>query len=214
MKKRICRAMATAMVISLLLCQGVFAAGGLELVKAYPEEGSTGHESVNMMARLTFNGDVSSANNDNYFKIIGPDGKRKSILVLHPEGVNEQINIVLKEALEPNSEYEIVIDKNLSDKDGNTLGKETIVNFKTKDPSADSMITAVLMGVMMIGIVIMTIRHQSKQNAEHEKEERQKAKDKKVNPYKEAKSGKDTTDKKSNKVDGKKDNTSNKKKKK
>ena len=84
-----------------------------------------------------------------------------------------------------NSEYKVVISGDLVDKEGNALGADKTVTFKTYNQRVNNMVNMAMMFVMFGGIMVLSLR----QNNEKEEEEPKKdePKEQAFNPYKEAK---------------------------
>ena len=182
MKKRILGIVTALVIAGMMLCQTAFAAGTLELVSAFPEDGKSGYEIMNQYARLVFSGAIDVEQNKEYFKVEGPEGKEEPVRVLEEADQPERVNLLFENQLVESTEYTIIIDGALSDVDGNTLGEDVTITFKTKSMKRESLITTVMMFVMMGVIIVMTFREQAKQQRQQQSDEKQK-----VNPYKEAK---------------------------
>ena len=185
MIKRLSKWLVVAVVINIMLCQAAFAAGGLVLESAHPEDGGTGYFTTNQMARLVFSGDVSKMESDAYFKVYGPENQEEELKIVSEPDNPKRMNLVFIKELEQNAEYRIVIDKSLQDAEGNTLGEDVVITFRTKNTATDGVITMVLMGLMFGAIIFFTVRDQRKQM--EEQRDTGKKKEQKVNPYKEAK---------------------------
>lgn len=181
MRKRILGIITAWMIFGVMLCQNAFAGGTLELVSAFPEDGKGGYEITNQYARLVFSGAIDVEENKEYFRVEGPEGEKESIRVLEEENQPERVNLLFENQLMESTEYTIIIDGALSDVDGNTLGEDVLINFKTKSMKRESLITTVMMFVMMGVIIIMAFREQMKQQSQQQTDDKQK-----VNPYKEA----------------------------
>lgn len=181
MKKRILAILTGLVIFGVMFCQPAFASGGLELVSAFPEDGKSGYEIMNQYARLVFSGEIDVEANKNYFKVVGPEGKNEPVRVLEQEDQPERVNLLFEKELVESTEYTIIIDEKLSDVDGNTLGEDIEITFKTKSMKTESLITTVMMFAMMGVIIVMTFREQMKQQNQQDDGKQ------KVNPYKEAK---------------------------
>ena len=72
------------------------------------------------------------------------------------------------------------------DDNGNTLGKETTVSFKTFNQTLNTTINMVMMVIMFGGIMVVTIRQQHHKD-DDDKVEKEKSGESTFNPYKEAK---------------------------
>ena len=165
------------------------------LKSSYPKDGQKNTSIENLGVKLYFNHSVSSkaaqANNKNSVKIVDKDGKKIPIKVLT---ANDDSGLVLvlgdstnkKFKVKNNSEYKLVIEKDFVDDNGNTLGKETTVSFKTFNQTLNTTINMVMMVIMFGGIMVVTIRQQRNKD-DDDKIEKEKTGESTFNPYKEAK---------------------------
>ena len=168
-----------------------FAEGGFDLVSSYPEDGQTNTSMENLGVKLTFSNAMDSkeatAANADKFAIYDEDGKAVPIQVLFSDKekglvlvLADMENFVAKN----NSEYKLVISGDLVDNDGNALGADKTVTFKTYNQRVNNMVNMVMMMVMFGGIMVLSLR----QNNEKEEEEPKDApKEQAFNPYREAK---------------------------
>ena len=165
------------------------------LKSSYPKNGQKNTSIENLGVKLYFNHSVSSkaaqANNAKSVKIVDKDGKKIPIKVLT---ANDDSGLVLvlgdstnKEfKVKNNSEYKLVIGADFVDDNGNTLGKETVVKFKTFNQTLNTTINMIMMVIMFGGIMVVTIRQQHNKD-DDEKVEKEKSGEATFNPYKEAK---------------------------
>lgn len=169
-----------------------FADGGFSLVSSYPEDGQTNTSMENLGVKLQFSAplndkEVKAANADK-FAIYDEDGKTIPIQVLFSDD-DKGLVLVLADAdkgfiAKNNSEYKLVISGELQDNNGDTLGADQTVSFKTYNQRVNNMVNMVMMFVMFGGIMVLSLR----QNNEKEEEAPKDApKDQAFNPYKEAK---------------------------
>ncbi len=189
MKKRFA-AIITVLCIFAVMTSTVFAAGGLSVQSIFPEDGDTGLQLTNQMARIVFNNDIDGKYfNDKYFSIKDEKGKKCKILVLAQTGEPKRVNLVVDGDLKESTTYTITISAKVADVDGNTLGETQHFTFKTKSQKTESLVTTVLMFLMFGAIIVFTIRDAKKStNQTNEKTSNgQQKKPQKVNPYKEAK---------------------------
>ena len=187
MKKRFM--MILAVMLICMMTAPVVYGGQLTVESIYPGTDETGLQTVNQMARIVFSGEIDVKANEEYFKILDPDGKKLGIMVLEQPDDPNRVNLVLEKDLQESTEYTIVIDKALTDTAGNELGEEYRSSFTTRSQKKDSLVTTVMMFLMFGAVIVLTIRDQNKQQREAEEEEAKSGKAKKVNPYKEAKKG-------------------------
>ena len=169
-----------------------FAEGGFELVSSYPEDGQANTSMENLGVKLKFSNAMDSAEataaNASKFAIYDPDGKAIPVVVLFSDK-EKGLVLVLADTdkgfiAKNNSEYKLVISGDLVDNDGNTLGADKTVTFKTYNQRINNMVNMGMMFVMFGGIMVLSLR----QNNEKEEEEPKDApKEQAFNPYREAK---------------------------
>ena len=169
-----------------------FAEGGFDLVSSYPEDGQTNTSMENLGVKLKFSSamdssEVTAANADK-FAIYDPDGKAIPVQVLFSD---KEKGLVLALAdtdqgfvAKNNSEYRLVISGDLVDNDGNTLGADKTVTFKTYNQRINNMVNMGMMFVMFGGIMVLSLRQNNEKEEEEPKEE---PKEQAFNPYREAK---------------------------
>jgi hypothetical protein len=192
MKKGTLIAVLTAVMIMMSAAVS-FAEGGLELVSSYPENGQKNTSMENLGVKLTFsnpiNSDEAKKIDKDLFKIYDEDGKEVPIMVLFSDK-NDGLVLVVADTnggfqAKNNSDYKLVIDAGVTDNEGNTLGKETTITFKTYNQKVNNMVNMGMMFVMFGGIMVLTVRQNNKK--EEEEEIKTKEENKEVfNPYKEA----------------------------
>lgn len=165
------------------------------LKSSYPKDGQKNTSIENLGVKLYFNHSVSSkaaqANNAKSVKIVDKDGKKVPIKVLTASD-DSGLVLVLGDStnknfkVKNNSEYKLVIGADFVDDNGNVLGKETVVKFKTFNQTLNTTINMIMMVIMFGGIMVVTIRQQHKKDVD-EKVEKEKSGEATFNPYKEAK---------------------------
>ena len=172
-----------------------FADGGFDLVSSYPEDGQANTSMENLGVKLTFSNAMGSAEaaaaNADKFKIYDEEGKTIPIRVLFGGKENDKgLVLVLADTdqgfvAKNNSEYKLVISGDLVDNEGNTLGADRTITFKTYNQRVNNMVNMAMMFVMFGGIMVLSLR----QNNEKKEEEEPKdaPKEAAFNPYKEAK---------------------------
>lgn len=169
-----------------------FADGGFDLVSSYPENGQTNTSMENLGVKLTFSKSLSSeaaktANADK-LAIYDEDGTAVPVQILFSDD-NSGLVLVLADVDEGfvaknNSEYKLVISGELVDDDGDTLGADKTVAFRTYNQRINNMVNMGMMVIMFGGIMVLSLR----QNNEKEEETPKDApKEAAFNPYKEAK---------------------------
>ena len=171
-----------------------FADGGLQLVSSYPEVGQTNTSMENLGVKLTFSSPINSkeaqAADADKFKIVDEDGEEVPIKVLFSEK-NDGLVLVLADTDEGftaknNSEYKLTISGDVVDNEGNTLGTDKTITFKTYNQAVNNAVNMVMMCVMFGGIMILSLRQQNQKKEEDEANTPDSAKEA-FNPYKEAK---------------------------
>lgn len=167
---------------------------GLVLVETYPKDGQKNAAVENLGIKLTFNNPINletnQAANNKCFKISGPDGDLPIKVYYNPD-IPEQI-LVLKDttetqnaaAIKSSEEYKVSISGNLMDNNGNTLGEDITITFRTVDLKRNNIVYFVLMGLMMFGMVFFSSR---KAKADAAAQATGDASAEAFNPYKEAK---------------------------
>ena len=169
-----------------------FADEGFDLVSSYPENGQTNTSMENLGVKLTFSNAMDSAeataSNADKFAIYDEDGTAVPVRILFSDK-EKGLVLVLADTdkgfvAKNNSEYRLVISGDLVDNEGNTLGADKTVSFKTYNQKVNNMVNMAMMFVMFGGIMVLSLR----QNNEKEEEEpKDLPKEQAFNPYKEAK---------------------------
>ncbi|MDD3199325.1 MAG: hypothetical protein PHV95_09025 [Eubacteriales bacterium] len=176
--------------LSILMCLMSFSvcfASGLQLLHSYPENDSSDSMLENVVVKLYFNEDVSAKevqqDNKGAFKFTNEKGKELPLRILYPKN-SDEIWVLVNKPLESNSEYKLVISGDLKMANGDTLGQDQIVKFKTRNTGTDTTVNMALMGLMVVGMIAYTSIATKRAM---KKEEKKKADEIKVNPYKVAK---------------------------
>jgi methionine-rich copper-binding protein CopC len=171
-----------------------FAAGELTLVSSYPEDGQKNTSMENLGVKLKFSGPINSkeakATDADKFAIYDEDGKVVPTKILFSDK-NDGLVLVLADpdegfSAKNNSEYKLVIDEGVVDNDGNVLGEEKTVTFKTYNQRVNNMVNMAMMFIMFGGIMFFSVRQQNNQK-EDEESKKDAPKEAAFNPYKEAK---------------------------
>lgn len=169
-----------------------FAEGGFDLVSSYPEDGQTNTSMENLGVKLTFSSamdsDEATAANADKFTIYDEDGKAVPIQVLFSDK-EKGLVLVLADTdqgfvAKNNSDYRLVISGDLVDNEGNTLGADKTVTFRTYNQRINNMVNMGMMFIMFGGIMVLSIRQNNNKEEEEPKDE---PKEQAFNPYKEAK---------------------------
>lgn len=167
------------------------AEGKLTLNDSYPEDGSTGASIENLGVKLYFDGDMSEekagkANGADIFQLYDSEGKALPTRVLYNSNEQGVVLVLLDTNAEDtptvasNSEYTLKISGELVDDNGNQLGQDQEITFRTLNQTTNTIISVVMM-VGMFAIMMIATSRAAKKRVEEEK------KQDKVNPYKEAK---------------------------
>lgn len=182
--------------IVMVLFAGTFAFGAdstLKLVDTYPVDGQENTTKENMCVKLNFNNEMGAAKDDeidkSLFSIKDKKGNKVPIMVLLNPDDRKQIMVLAdtnkKLDINDDTEYTLSISKDLADANGNSLGENKKISFKTLDQNKSSKIYMLMMLVMFGGMFIFMARA-TKKHAEADSDD-DFAKEIKVNPYKEAK---------------------------
>lgn len=193
--KRVSLVAILASVLIMLMSAFAFAGeGDLKLVSSFPEDGQTNTSMENLGVKLTFNNPINSdaakkADADK-FVIKDEEGNDVPIQVLFSDK-NDGLVLVVADpdqgfTAANNAEYVLTIDGGLVDNDGNTLGKDTTVTFKTYNQKVNNMVNMVMMFVMFGGIMFISMRQNNQQKEGEEDKKKEESKEA-FNPYKEAK---------------------------
>ena len=170
-----------------------FADGGFDLLSSYPENGQSNTSMENLGVKLKFSAAMDSeeatAANADKFVIYDEDGKAIPIIVLFSEK-EKGLVLVLADTdkgfvAKNNSEYMLVVSGELVDNDGNTLGADKTVSFKTYNQRVNNMVNMAMMFVMFGGIMVLSLRQNNEKEDEEPKKE--ETKEQAFNPYREAK---------------------------
>jgi len=183
---------------------GAVGGSSLELVSSSPAGGSTNLQAQNVGIKLYFDGDVTDKSvqsvNEGCFEFTYKSGEntKKLPVKAYFETRAEKGQYILaiidtnkmkNNMLANNKAYNLTISGSLTSSDGRTLGKDTVLKFKTVDQSGSTRIYMFLMVGMVGAMIAMTIfQNKRKEKAAAEVA----AKGGRVNPYKLAKDKKIT----------------------
>ena len=170
-----------------------FGAESLKVTDTYPHDGQKNTTTENMGVKLWFNNDMGAKetikSNDKCFRIVDDEGKAVPIRVFYNPKDSKEVMVLLdatkKIKIKQNTKYTLMIDKNLVDNDGNSLGTENTVSFTTLNQKRNSTVYMVMMAVMFVGMFVFSSRQMKKQMQEQREEKGEK--EEPFNPYKEAK---------------------------
>lgn len=184
--KNLGRILSLSLLIVLLSCSLSFAAG-LELIDSYPPDGGDGFHPENVVVKLYFNEDVSAKEvqdaNQNAFKFTDEKGKSLPLKVLYSEKDLDQIWVMVDQSLESDKPYKLEISGTLQIPNGDTLGENKTIEFRTRNTSSDTTGYMAIMGIMVVGMVLVT----SISTKRAMKKEAAQGEASKINPYKMAK---------------------------
>ena len=168
-----------------------FADGGFDLSSSFPEDGQTNTSMENLGVKLVFskplNSDAAQKANADKFAIYDEDGKAIPVQILFSDEENGLV-LVLADidkgfVAKNNSDYKLVVSGELVDNDGDVLGADKTITFKTYNQRVNNMVNMVMMMVMFGGIMVLSLRQNNVKKEEEEPEVPKEA----FNPYKEAK---------------------------
>lgn len=165
------------------------------LKSSYPKDGQKNTSIENAGVKLEFNhsitGEKTEANNKKCVTITDKDGKKVPITVLTQDDDTGLMLVLVdttdqKYTIENNSDYTLTIDKNFMDSEGNTLGEDIEITFRTFNQRFNMMVNMVMMALMFGGIMFFTVRQTMNQKNEDQLAKEKKG-EAKFNPYREAK---------------------------
>lgn len=191
--KRVSLIAALASLMLMFSAAFCFADSELKLLSSYPEDGQTNTSMENLGVKLTFSNPINSkeakAADADKFAIYDEDGAEVPVQILF-SSKNDGLVLVLADidqgfTAKNNSEYKLVISGDLVDNDGNTLGTEQTISFKTYNQRVNNMVNMGMMFIMFGGIMVLSIRQNNKKEEEEPKKE--EPKEAAFNPYREAK---------------------------
>lgn len=173
---------------------------GLKLVSSYPEDGQKNTSIENVGVKLYFNRAINNAAvrkaDAKLVKIVDSKGKAIKTQVLFSDADEGMVLVVADNTdkaasvISSSETYTLVLDADFADDNGDKLGKETTITFKTYNQKVNNAVNMVMMFVMFGGIMVVTLKQQKDQQRE-QMEAKQKAanggKEVAFNPYREAK---------------------------
>jgi len=183
-------AILTTLALVLVLATGACFADSLTLESSYPADGATGASIENMSVKLYFNGSMSEGkagklNDDKVFQLYDSEGKKIPTRTLYGSSEEGVVLVLLdtnkKVKAKSNSEYTLKISGDVVDDNGNKLGKDQQITFKTLNETVNTWVSMGMMVVMFGGMMFASMKGVAKAAEEV------KQKEEKVNPYKEAK---------------------------
>lgn len=189
-RKSIIAILAAIMVMaSAAMC---WAATDLHVVSSFPEDGQKNTSMENLGVKVIFNNKINDAKvqkaNLNAVKLVDQDGKKVPTEVLVSSKGGKMLLVVADTNKSDykvlnNAEYTLTIGENFTDNDGNKLGQDEVITFKTYNQKVNNWVNMGMMVVMFGGLFLVTARSNNKKEEEKEAEVAAEA----FNPYKEAK---------------------------
>lgn len=189
-----------AIITSIMIMAGAafsFAdAGDLKLVSSYPENGQKNTSMENLGVKLYFSNPINSEEakkaDADKLAIYDEEGSEVPVQILF-SSKNDGLVLVLADSdkgftAKNNSEYKLVISGDLVDNDGNTLGADETIAFRTYNQRVNNIVNMVMMFVMFGGIMVLSVKQNNdKKEEEEEPKTKDAPKETAFNPYKEAK---------------------------
>ncbi|MGI6203799.1 MAG: Ig-like domain-containing protein [Anaerovoracaceae bacterium] len=198
MIKRISALICAAVLVIMTAAPAVLAAGDLKITEFYPKDGATGTAMQNMDVKIQFSEDVYSEKyNDSNKKLITlyntKTGKKVSTTIAFNKDEKNVVLVLVKgtsgstknSKIKGNTKYTCEVKEGFTAANGDTLDKTEKTTFTTQNPKTSSYISFGMIGVMVVGMVFVTMRETKKQMKKEQ--ESGKKKEPAVNPYKVAK---------------------------
>lgn len=190
MRKRF-PALLIAVLLILASAASVFASG-LEIVDITPADGSKGYQPANMAVKVRFSEDMMDeaaiAANQDKFSIQDAEGTAQEFdIVYNADKYPDELWLVLKNDLQPNSEYTFTVKPGVVSSSGSTLSEGMTTTFRTRNIKTDSLISMGLMLVLMVGMFMMSARSAKKAQEKEDPRAAERALEDSLNPYKLAK---------------------------
>ena len=188
--KRFGAILSMALIIVMMMCSAVFA-GSFVVEKTYPKDGDKEKSVDNFALKVYFSESVQNSDKEANKKCVvvkDAEGNRLPVsLYYSPKEENMMMALVEpenKSKVKQDMEYTVTITKNFQNDNGDTLGEDYKVSFKTLNSARATKINMLMMVVMFGGIMIFSTRAMKK---EAQKEAEKSGASEKVNPYKVAK---------------------------
>lgn len=166
--KKIASIVSISVLLMIFGAQGAFAAstGGFTLEESNPTDGYEKVESTNVMIKLNFSEAISAkatqAENKGAFEFTDEDGNDVAYEIVYNSKDDKNVNLLVDEDLEKQKEYTVTISGDFASDDGDTLGEDQVLTFKTRGNSS-TVGYFLLMVAMIVVMVVMTVRDQQKQ---------------------------------------------------
>ncbi len=194
--KRIGRIISLAVILTVCATMFCFAEnageGTLALNDTYPKDGATGTAVENMGVKLyfdsTFTQEKLKSANEDAVTLSDEQGNTLPTQVLYSQKEPGVVLVLFDNTkqtddvkIEQNATYTFKISKDFRDDEGNTLGTDKTISFKTLNQSANMAVNTLMM-FGIFGVMMFVTAKNAKKSAESDNQ-----KEEKVNPYKEAK---------------------------
>ena len=191
MKRRSLIAVLAAIMV-MLSSTVCFAAGGLKVVSSYPKDGQKNTSMENLGVKVVFNNQVNDSKqqktNNKAITLKDAEGKNVPCEILYSNKAGKMILVIAdtensKYKVLNNAEYTLTIGAAFKDNDGNLLGQDEVITFKTYNQKMNNFVNMGMMVVMFGGLFLVSARSNNKREEEKEDEKPEEA----FNPYREAK---------------------------
>lgn len=195
--KKISAIACLTMIMVMLMASLCFASETFKITSTYPKDGATDTTKDNMCVKVYFNKAVgnatSKAANKNEFTITNSSGKSFPAKITYSTKNDRYALILLNtikvptkgsNAIKDNTVYVCTISKNFQANDGEKLGADKVIKFKTMNQARNTSIYMVMMVLMFGGMFAFSAKQMKKQ---HVDDKTSGDKDEAFNPYKEAK---------------------------
>jgi len=200
--KRLSALVCAAALVVMTAAPAAFAAtAGLKINEFYPNDGATGTAVTNMDVKICFSENVyntaTNKSNAKYIKLYNTKtGKvvgtrvafnkdEKDVVLVLANGTSSRTQ---NSSIKGNTQYTCEVSGGFTAANGDTLGTTEKTTFKTMNPKTSSYVSFGMMGVMIVGMIFLTMRETKKQTKEAEEKKRGgKTQEETVNPYKVAK---------------------------
>ena len=169
-----------------------FAAGDLHIVSSYPQDGQKNTSMENLGVKVVFNNKIDDKNtqkmNASCVTLVDEKGTQVPIKVLFSEKGGQMMLALAdlndsKYRVLNNADYTLTISSEFRDNEGNKLGQDEQITFKTYNQKANTWVNMGMMVVMFGGLFLVSMKSATKRDEEKEVAQPQEA----FNPYKEAK---------------------------
>lgn len=196
--KRSGRIVGLTLLIVMLATMFSFGAETFRITNTEPKNGAENTTKDNMCVKVFFNKPVgneqSKAANKDAFRITNESGKEFPTRIIYSSKNSKYALIIIdttkvaqtgKGAIQDNTKYTCTISGDFQANDGETLGKDTKITFKTMNQKVYTIGYTVMMFLMFGGMMVFSTTQMKKKD--EEKKDEELIHEKTFNPYKEAK---------------------------